>query len=480
MLTNVGSIISSTFNLEKISIIDLSNHEPRLVSFGEINKLSDAVAKGLSLKGISAGDRIAILSNNSVELIATFFGSMRLGAIPVLINTKLPDSQIQNILTESKSKLLFTDQDCDFNLEFINFKKNFLNFLNFGNFNCYSPTEDDVAFILYTAGSSGNPKGTLITHSGHLWAINRIINYDRERSSKRISLISAPLYHANGLTTLVGSIAGQSTVVLLPKFTPLECLRAIETYCVDTMYCVPTMLAMMIQEDYFKKADLSSLRQIRSASSHLSQKIFESISQYLPNVTVLNSYGITEVGPALFGPHPLQIPRPVTSVGYPAQGIEYRIIDGILQIKSPSVMKSYDKISDNTFTEDGFFVTNDLFQTDSDGFYYFLGRGDTMFKCGGHSIYPKKIEEVLESHPAVISAVVLGVEDDVKEYKPYAFVIVKKDHIVNEKELKQHTLEQLPAYCHPRKVWIVDQFPLLTEIKINQQKLKQIITNYYT
>jgi long-chain acyl-CoA synthetase len=479
MLTNVGNIISSEFNLEKISIIDLSSHEPRSVSFGEINKLSDAVARGLLSNGIGVGDKIAILSNNSIELIAAFFGSMRLGAIPVLINTKLPDFQIQDILTESKSKLLFTDQDCNFDLLSINFKKNFENFLNFGNFNSYCPVQDDVAFILYTSGSSGDPKGTLITHRGHLWAINRIINYDREKSSTRTSLISAPLYHANGLTTLVGSIAGQSTIVLLPKFTPFKCLKAIETYCVDTIYCVPTMLTMMIQEDYFKKANLSSLRQIRSASSHLSQKIFESVSQYLPNVTILNSYGITEVGPALFGPHPLKIPRPVNSVGYPAQGIEYRIIDGILQIKSPSMMKSYDKMSENTFTKDGFFVTNDLFQIDSNGFYYFLGRSDDMFKCGGNRIYPKKIEEILESHPAVMSAVVLGVEDSVKEYKPYAFVIVKKDCVTNEKELKQYALENLPVYCHPRKIWIVDQFPLLTEIKINQQKLKQLITDYY-
>jgi long-subunit acyl-CoA synthetase (AMP-forming) len=212
MLTNVGNIISSTVDLEKISVIDLSNNEPQLVSFGEINKLSDAVARGMISTGIGVGDRVAILSDNSVEMIATFFGLMRLGAVPVLINAKLSSSQIQHILIESESKFLFFDRDCDFNLESIDIKNDFENFLDFGNFNCYSPEPDDVAFILYTSGSSGDPKGTLITHSGHLWAINRIINYDK-KASTRISLISAPLYHANGLTTLVGSIASHSTVI---------------------------------------------------------------------------------------------------------------------------------------------------------------------------------------------------------------------------------------------------------------------------
>jgi acyl-coenzyme A synthetase/AMP-(fatty) acid ligase len=130
------------------------------------------------------------------------------------------------------------------------------------------------------------------------------------------------------------------------------------------------MLAMMIQEDYIKKADLSCLRQIRSASSHFSQKMSNSVKEYFPNAHVLNSYGITEVGPSLFGPHPDMIPRPITSVGYPAEGIEYRLVDNILQIKSPSMMTSYHKKSINeSFTDDGFFITRDRFRIDDAGLF---------------------------------------------------------------------------------------------------------------
>jgi acyl-CoA synthetase (AMP-forming)/AMP-acid ligase II len=474
MLKNLGNLIHPNCDLDKVALIDLSSITPRSYSFGDIDQLSNAVARGLGIKKIKAGDRIAIISNNSADLIATFFGSMRLGAVPILINTKLTELQIQNILTDSQSKLVFTDTNYKFNAETVNFKNNFTQFLNFGDFECINPTETDVAFILYTSGSTGTPKNIEVLHKNHIWAITRNVQYD-QWSSKRTSLISAPLYHANGLTTFEGSFLGQSTIVLLPKFDPLTCIRAIEKYQVDTMYCVPTMLAMMFQDTAIEQANLSSLKQIRSASSHLSQKLADTVKTYFPNASIFNSYGTTEVGPALFAPHPKGIPRPATSVGYPAEGIEYRIVDGILQIKSPSMILKNE--NNQSFTEDGFFITNDLFKVDCDGFYYFLGRADDMFKCGGNSVYPNQVEEILESHPAVISAVVVGIEDDIKGYKPYAFVAVRKHTTIDELELKEYVLDHGPAYQHPRRIWFIDEFPLLAGNKIDKEKLKQMHRN---
>lgn len=479
MLTNLGNIIDPNCNLEKIAIIDLSEEQPRHFSFRQIDQLSNAVARGLRSRRVNIGDKISILSNNSAKVISTFFGAMRLGAIPVLINNKLTESQIQIILEETKSKFLFSDQLTTFEISTIHFDSDFDSFINFGDFECYTPAEDDTAFILYTSGSYGNPKGALLTHRGHLWSINRTVKHDQKWSSKRISIISAPLFHANGLTTFETSFAGQATIVLLPKFDPVLCIKAIEDHKANTLYCVPTMLAMMVQEDYIKKATLFSMRQIRSASSHLSQKLAGAVKQYFPNAHILNNYGITEVGPALFGPHPQGLPRPTTSVGYPANGIEYRIIDNILQIKSPSMMSSYyNKTKDESFTADGFFITKDLFQVDSDGFYYFLGRSDDMFKCGGNSVYPSQVETMLESHPCVASAFVLGIEDDIKGHKPYAFVILEKNKNTTEEELKQHTLANGPAYQHPRRIWFLESFPLAGTNKINKKVLEETaITN---
>jgi acyl-coenzyme A synthetase/AMP-(fatty) acid ligase len=235
------------------------------------------------------------------------------------------------------------------------------------------------------------------------------------------------------------------------------------------------MVSMMIQENHIKTANLTSVQHIRSASSHFNEHLLESVKKYFPNAVVLNSYGITEVGPGLFGPHPNGLPRPITSVGYPADGITYRLVNGILQIKSPSMQVSYYNGSlNNSFTEDGFFNTNDLFRIDENGFYYFLGRNDDMFKCGANRVYPVEVQLILESHPLVNSAFVISLSDVIKGHKPYAFVVLKKGEFITEDELKQYCLSNGPAYQHPRRVWIIDELPLTGTNKVNGQLLKEI------
>lgn len=472
--TNLGKILPSNCDLEKTSVIDLSNNG-QSYSFKQVDQKSDAVARGLLSKQIRMGDKISILSDNSINFISTFFGAMRVGIIPVLINNKLSDEQIEKILLETDSKLVFTDQNKKFKIETINFSDEYEDFLDFGDVKIYNPSETDTAFIMYTSGSSGMPKGSLLTHKGHLWAVKRNVDHDTTWSHKRISLISAPLYHANGLTTFEGSFAGGSTIVLMPKFNPLDSIKTIEQYQVNTMFCVPTMIAMMVNEEAIANAKLTSLRHIRSASSHFSEHLLESVKKYFPNAIVLNSYGITEVGPGLFGRHPAGINRPITSVGYPAEGIEYKLIDGILYIKSPSMQTSYYQSSlNNNLTEDGFFNTKDLFRVDENGFYYFLGRSDDMFKCGGNRVFPADVEAILESHPSVNSSVVLGLDDEIKGAKPYAFVVLKNTNEITEEDLKQYCLSKGPAYQHPRRIWFLDQMPLSGTNKINKNELKRI------
>jgi acyl-coenzyme A synthetase/AMP-(fatty) acid ligase len=167
--------------------------------------------------------------------------------------------------------------------------------------------------------------------------------------------------------------------------------------------------------------------------------------------------------------------KPVGSVGYPRDGIEYRIIDGILQIKSPSMMSSYyKKGKSKSITNDGFFVTNDLFEIDKDGFYYFIGRADDVFKCGGNKVMPEEVEAILDSHPAVATSAVIGLEDEIKGKKPYAFVVLEKDKTATQEELIQHSLNSGPAYQHPRKIWFLDTLPLAGTNKIDKKRLEEL------
>jgi acyl-CoA synthetase (AMP-forming)/AMP-acid ligase II len=480
IITNIGDTIDPSIDLDRIAIIDLSKSLPDHISYRDLDALSKAVARGLRTKNILPGDKVAILALNSIEYAATFFGTLRLGAIPVLINLKLTVNQIRQILIDSESKMLFLDHDFESDIETIRLDKNFQAFCNFGEFETYQPKKDETAFLLYTSGSYNSPKGAVITHSGHSWTMQGYKpNLQAHHAAKAIALISAPLYHANGLTTLESSIFAGLKVVLLPKFNAVNCLQAISDFKVHIVYAVPTMLAMMLQEkEIIKKLDLSSLRVISMASSPLSKKLVENIRNTFLNAKIYNNYGITEVGPGLFGfdeNNPVPSYRPEGSVGFPRKGIEYRIVDGILQIKSPAMMTSYYKQTENeSMTQDGFFITNDLFKIDQDGFYYFLGRADDIFKCGGNKVNPEEVEEILESHPAVATSAVIGLEDEIKGKKPYAFVVLEKGKTATQEELINYSLNNGPAYQHPRQIWFLDELPLAGTNKVNKRYLEEL------
>jgi long-chain acyl-CoA synthetase len=481
-ILNIGCTINLSSDLSKIAVIDLGEDTPRLFTYNDLNQTANAIARGLVNQNIIVGDKIAILSDNSFEYLASFYGILRLGAIPVLVNNKLANDQIREILIESDAKLLMTDGLETYGLNSINFKLNFESFLSYGEIDAFDPSPDSPAFLLYTSGSSGKPKGAIITHRGHSWVLSKYMNIDKPWGAKRVSMISAPIYHANGLTTLEGSIAVHSTIVLLPKFNAKECIAAIDKFKVNTIFCVPTMLSMMFQEkDLLETMNLSSVKNIRSASSSVSERIFEKVKTYFPGCIFTNSYGITEVGPGLFGPHPNGLDRPEKSVGYPADGIEYRIIDKILQIKSPSMMTSYYKKDfTESITEDGFFITGDLFEIDENGFYYFVGRNDDMFKSGGNKIFPSEVEAILEKHPAVNASCVVALPDEIKGFKPYAFVVLEREECVAADDLKKYFLENGAAYQHPRQIWFLDAMPLTGSNKINKKLLRELASQLTT
>lgn len=474
-IINLADIINFGQDPNKLAIVDAGNDNLKYCSYQQLREYANGVSRGLLKQGIRPGDKIAIVADNSIAFISCFFGIVTIGAIAVLIDNKLNQTQISKALVESQSKFIFTDIEINSNTNLLDIKSEFINFLDMGVIDNYIPNDQDIAFILYTSGSYNQPKGALLSHKNHRWAIERHIEYDKKWSTTRISLISAPLYHANGLTTMEGSLGGGGTIVILPKFNAKDSITAIEQFKITTVYCVPTMLAMMIQEkDLLKTHSMNSVKVIRSASSNVGQKLLDNIKHFFPNALFFNSYGITEVGPGLFGPHPMGITRPPMSVGYPAEGIDYKILDGILHIKSPSMMLSYNNQTATPLSKDGYYVTNDLFEIDSNGFYYFIGRADDTFKCGGKSIYPNEVSSILEEHPAVASAYTIGIPDDIKGHKPYAFVVLENNQSTSEDEIIEFALSRMPAYQHPRRIWFLESFPFVGPNKIAKKELEKI------
>jgi acyl-CoA synthetase (AMP-forming)/AMP-acid ligase II len=228
--------------------------------------------------------------------------------------------------------------------------------------------------------------------------------------------------------------------------------------------------------------DLSSVEFLRMGSAPVSQSLMDAIHRTLPKAAVTNAYGTTEAGPVVFGTHPKGLPQPEMSVGYPYPEVQLRLIGengkpsdhGVLEMKSPAIMNGYHNRPDIVppITGDGFYNTGDVFRRDENGFYFFVGRTDDMFVSGGENIFPGEVEKMLETHPDVVQACVVPVEDDIKGTKPVAFVVKREGSHINEESLKAYALKNAPAYQHPRSIWFVDSLPLASTNKLDRNALR--------
>jgi long-chain acyl-CoA synthetase len=483
---NLGDLISPGRDQGKMGLIDLGGEvTPREYSYADIQRNCNAVARGLVRSGFHAGQRIGILSANRAEFLFCHYGIMRAGLVSVPINFKFPAALIEFVIQDADIDLVFCDaareKDVPAGVRKVVFNADgsggFEAFLDHGDFDVVRPTEQQPAMFLYTSGSTGKPKGVVLSHESHIWVSKTRLG-GNDLSHHRF-LIAAPLYHMNALSLSMLSTIAHATIVMLPQFNARSYLNAIQTYRCTWLTAVPPMVAMMLQEkDLVEQTDFSSVEFLRMGSAPVSGSLAESIASVLPNVKITNAYGTTEGGPVVFGPHPKGIPQPVLSVGYPHRDVTLRLVNDVLEIKSPGLMLGYHKADSRVpplaspFTEDGFYITGDMFRVDQDGFYFFIGRSDDMFVSGGENIYPTEVERLLESHPAVDQAAVVPIDDDIKGQKPVAFVVRKPNAQISEEALKQHCLRNAPAYQHPRCIWFVENLPLASTNKIDKSELK--------
>jgi long-chain acyl-CoA synthetase len=485
--TNLGDLIRRDRDLDKIAIVDLGGEVAREMSYAHLDAMANGVARALCRRDLARGDRVAILSANRAEYLAAYYGIIRVGLVAVPVSFKLPRSTIHFILRDADAKLAFCDrsraEDCPQDISSVHFgddgDRGFDRFLDGGAFEAVVPRAREPAMFLYTSGSTGMPKGVVLSHQSHIWVVETRLTDDLARHRY---LIAAPLYHMNALALAKLACAAHATIVLLPQFAAPAYIDAIGRYRCTWLTAVPPMIAMMLREKgLIARTDLSSVEFIRMGSAPVSQSLMEAIRRALPHVSVTNAYGTTEAGPVVFGPHPRGLPQPDMSVGYPHPKVELRLVDGddrnaqqgVLEMKCPALMNGYHNRPDvkPPFTADGFCVTGDVFRRDANGFHYFVGRSDDMFVSGGENIYPSDVERMLERHPDVAQAAVVPIDDDIKGQKPVAFVVSKPGRTPSADEIKRFALANAPAYAHPRFVWFVDELPLAATNKIDRALL---------
>ncbi|PCI54365.1 MAG: hypothetical protein COB36_10265 [Alphaproteobacteria bacterium] len=487
MPINLGNLIKRPGLGERIALIDLRQPDrPQSFSAKKFNDNIRAFARGLLNLGIKQGQRVGFLSENRWEMLIGYFATMYMGAVAVPINHKFPKGIIKHIVEDSELSLIFFDDErrplIPDNVKILGFDDGlFENFLDEGPLNEFVPDPNDIAEILYTSGSTGMPKGVLLTHKGQLWAIDKYCEPLEREGFSGGSLIVAPLYHMNALFYSSICIYNARPIILQPRFSPESYMHAVMSYQCTQLSGVPTMFAMLANlNEELLSADKSFVTNIGIGSAPLSCALLDQVKNMFPSAKISNGYGSTEAGPAIFGPHPKGLPRPELSIGYPFEGVEWRLTggtnhnEGELELKTGAMSPGYlnRRDADQERFQDGWFRTNDIMRCDEDGFMYFISRADDMFVCGGENIFPGEVEAVLNRHPDVQDSVVVGAPDDIKGMVPVAFVVKIPDARPNEENIKSFCLENGPVYAHPRRVLFKEKLPIGGTHKIDRRSLE--------
>mgnify|MGYP001025603355 FL=1 len=484
---NLGCCFDPSKDPSKVAIIDLRRPDRSdEVTYAALDAACDAVARGLLAKGLKQGDRIGIMSLNSAPMIAAYLGIMRAGMVAVPISFKLARETVEYIIKDADLRAVFHDREraslVPDHLLGIDFDTadGYAALLDPGPFTAFEPKGREVATILYTSGSTGMPKGVLLSHESQMWALDTAARAG-DRSQQRY-IVAAPMFHMNATISVKSALQAGASMVLLPTFDARLFAQAIAKYRVTSLTSVPTMMAMLARErDLVETLDFSSVTSVMMGSAPLTRSLVEKVQSLFPGAATSNAYGTTEAGPGVFGPHPDGLPRPDTALGYPTAGALAELREGpspdqgVLYMKNPMVMEGYNNRPDKTaeVMHDGWYRSGDIMRRDENGFFHFLGRADDMFVVGGENVWPGEVEKLVERMPGVHQAAVVPVPDEIKGMLPFAFVVLQDGAKIDEAAIKKFTIDNGPAFAHPRFVEFRSAIPLSATNKPDRRLLTQ-------
>ena len=486
---------------DRVALIDLWSGEERRLTYGNLDERANRLAGLLQSRGLQPGDRLALLVGNRSEYIEIFFGAMRAGVVPVPLNIKQTRSILEFMITDAECVAAVVDpSSVGDGLEIVDgldprlkitLGASAAGWIGYEEALVQASTEhipamspDGIAFQPYTAGSTGRPKGVRLTHEGMLWSIRETQRHWPINVSE-VGLVAVPLFHKNAMRGAIKpALYAGAKVVIMPQFEPQNFLQAAARYQVTFTGGVPAIFAMLLQHrDLIEELDLSKLKTFAIGSAVVPQELIGTLERAFLGVKVKESYGLTEGGGPLREPvSGRKVPR--GSCGVVTEGYEVKLVapdgservsEGEMWTRSPTVSRGYHNLPQLTREKivDGWLRTGDVFRVDADGFFYFMGRVDDMFSCGGENIYPKEVENLLFAHPAVRDVCVVPIPHAVKGLVPAAAVALHPRLRATTEELKAFCLERGPAYSHPRRIIIVDELPLSGAGKPDRTAIQQ-------
>ncbi|GAB2456143.1 class I adenylate-forming enzyme family protein [Jatrophihabitans fulvus] len=454
-------------------------------------------AAGLASLGVARGDRVAICMANCPEVLASYHATWRLGGAVTPLLFLLSEAELRHALDDSGAtaivttpeflpKVLAAADGLDVRVVSAGGGDGAVAFAELAD-GPEAPLVDvapgDLAALLYTGGTTGRSKGVMLSNDALSWAawaatLNTVVD------DHTVSLLPLPLAHAYGLLVATMSLHAvrPSRTVLMRWFDPAGWLQLAQDEKVQTGALVPTMLRLLLTQP-LERYDLSSLARLTSGSAPLPAEVRDEWSRRVPHVEIVEGYGCSEVA-ALGTATPSGAVR-AGSVGQAAPGVALRIEkadgaeaspgeDGEVLLRSPGVMTGYWHDPDATAAavRDGWFHTGDVGRVDADGFLVIVDRMKDVIIRGGFNVYPRDVEDVLVSHPAVAVAAVVGRPDEEHGEEVVAFVQLHPDATATPDELIAFARERLSAVKYPREVHVLDQVPLTSIGKLDRKALR--------
>jgi len=494
----------------------------RRISYGEYKEMVDRAAAGMLRLGVKRRDKVALYIGNRPEHCFCYIGAASIGAAAVPVSTRFADTEAQFVVDNSESSFMVVTpglSGVDF-LDIVNrirpecpklekivvigssedvarvkgaipSEELFRDLSSEDKDSLMAArsvvTEDDTAFMVYTSGTTGIPKAAELTHKNLISYVKGQISASDVGAEDRL-LLDIPVNHVGGgVMAIIAMLYAGGTLVMLDQFVPQEVLETVQNEKITIMGQVPAQYILLMMSPDFDKYDLSSVRHAVVSAAPCPKELFGQAKEKF-GVYLTNGYGLSEVSGAVTFTRVEEdsYERLSTSAGKPNEGIEIRIKndaeedlpsgeEGEICVRGDAVMKGYYKMPEETakvMTEDGFFRTGDMGKLDDDGYLYILGRKKEMYIRGGENVYPPEVEEVLQQHPKVLFAAVIGFPDAVMGEEGKAFIVPQPGvEPPSEEEIKEWCAERLARFKVPKYVEFRDALPLTPLGKVLKKAL---------
>jgi long-chain acyl-CoA synthetase len=451
-------------------------------NYALLDEASARVASMLKAKGFQRGDRVGIMLPNVPYFPVAYYGVLRAGGVVVPMNVLLKGREAGFYLKDPGAKIVFAWHDFldaaqqgagEAGADVIDVKPGEIEGLIFEHEpdpDVVSVSDDDTAVILYTSGTTGQPKGAELTHDNlkrNAEAAASLFDLDETV----VVLGALPLFHSFGQTcSMNATILAGGCLSLIPRFEPAKALEIIQRDAVTVFEGVPTMYGAMLHLANREDFDTSSLEICASGGAALPVELLRGFEDAF-GCKVLEGYGLSETSPVASFNHPDK-ERKAGSIGTPIAGVDMKVVDeddkdlptgevGEIVIRGHNVMKGYWDRPDATeeVMKGGWFHSGDMAKVDEDGYFFIVDRKKDLIIRGGYNVYPREVEEVLYEHPAVREAAVVGVPHDDLGEEVGAAVVLKDGEELDAEQLKAYVKENVAAYKYPRQIWFVDELP---------------------